>query len=77
MGFNLHFADADHRPARKRAPRPSRKIWLLPLLGLCLAASITGDLLLASGRYSGLLVSDASAGIVAGRHALRTLVYGH
>lgn len=76
MGFNLHFADPDHRPARKRMAHPSRRIWLLSTLGLCLAASIMGDLLLSSGRYSRLLISNADAGIVVGRHALRAIVYG-
>jgi paraquat-inducible protein B len=76
MGFNLHFADPGRQPRARRAPRPSRKIRLLPILGLCLAASLLGDVMLSSGRYSSLLVSDAGAGIVAGKNALRAVVYG-
>jgi len=76
MGFNLHFADPGRQPRARRALHPSRKIRLLPLLGLCLAACLMGDVMLSSGHYSNLLINDAGAGIVAGKNALRAVVYG-
>ena len=76
MGFNLHFADTNRRPARKRKPRPLSGVWILAVVALCLAAGLTGDLLLASGRYSSLLINDAGARVIAGHNALRALVYG-
>jgi hypothetical protein len=47
MGFNLHFAEPEHRRPHKRDAHSSRKHRLLPALALCLAASLMGDLLLA------------------------------
>jgi hypothetical protein len=76
MGFNLHFADTHRRPARQRTPRLPRGAGFLAIFALCLAAGLAGDLLLASGCYSSLLIGDTSARVIAGCNALQALVYG-